>query len=90
MRSGDPCPKCVDGVYLAYRTVRCRDLMFSVRYLKCNSCGATGKQWIESRPPRVTITRSGKASAENASEAPLKPVFAIEGSGDKVTMEADV
>ena len=69
MRSGDPCHRCVDGYLLTYRTKRCRDPAFSIRYLKCSSCGATGRQWIESRPLRADFTRSGTPSVESDSES---------------------
>ena len=77
MRSGDPCHRCVDGYLLTYRTKRCRDPAFSIRYLKCSSCGATGRQWIESRPSRPNFTRSGNASAESESES---VVFGLTGA----------
>ncbi len=55
MRSGDPCDKCATGRLLSYRTVRVKDGVSAVRYLRCTNhpgCDGRGIQALLSRDLR--------------------------------------
>ncbi|MHB1038119.1 MAG: hypothetical protein ACYC0Y_26135 [Pirellulales bacterium] len=52
MRSGDPCPKCPNGLLLVYKTARLRGSDRSKRYLRCDACNAHGVEVILSGPPQ--------------------------------------
>jgi hypothetical protein len=76
MRSGDPCDRCPDGRMLTYKTRRCPGKPLAVRYLKCDSCGATDAQAVlvadlqprRKKPASVPAMVNGSDSNEPKSE----------------------
>ena len=59
MTSGDRCKHCNSGYMGVYRTVRIGDAPV-VRYLKCNSCGETGKEIVPPELSRRKLTASSE------------------------------
>ena len=61
MKSGDQCASCERGVMRVANTITTGE--YRRQYLKCNSCGATGKDAfrIDRAGQRVVVSRPAKA-----------------------------
>ena len=86
MRSLDPCSGCLTGTMVAYKTRRCKNGKWAVRYLRCDAgCGQHGQQIVEAGPPRARRERKlyqvGTEGGENGLQAFDLPVTAAAGGG---------